>query len=189
LVPQFSISEKQTARLIWMSEQEGIPVEHALDVLLDQYQSLGEPGLDHVNNVVRLSKELQLREVSAQAVHQYLKMMHALADRNQTLDHLDTALDMLPSLERAGLSPGSVPGADTIYIAARLTSSGVTVAEIEHWLKRRLRQRRSAAPPDSEGPPPSVAAQRAEGSLETPARSESVDMPRSSIMYLFGTPT
>ena len=150
IVPKFSLSEKQKARLVWMSEHERIPVEQAFEVLMDYYQDLGQRDLEHLNSVIFLGKELKLRDLSAQAVLRYLKLMKELATRNQTLDHLDAALEMLPSLERTGLTPGSVPEADTIYLAARLTASGVTVNEVERWLTGRQRRRRPGAPPDRE---------------------------------------
>ena len=153
LIPKFSLSEPQKARLIWLSEEEHIPVDHALDILLDFYQDLGDRDLDDVSNIVRLSKELKLRELSAQAVHRYLRLMQILAERHQTLDHLDAAIEMLPALERAGLTPGSVPEAETIHLAARLTASGVTVTEVERWLSGRQRRRRPETPSDSEEAP------------------------------------
>ena len=150
IVPKFSLSENQKARLVWMSEHEGIPVDQAFEVLMDYYQDLGQRDLEHLNSVISLGRELKLRELSAQAVLRYVKLMQELATRNQTLDHLDAALEMLPSLERTGLTPGSVPEADTIYMAARLTASGVTVNEVERWLTGRQRRRRPGAPPDRE---------------------------------------
>lgn len=148
IVPKFSLSDQLKARLVWLGEQEGIPVDHALEVLLDYYRDL-----DDLNSIMRLSKELKLREISAQAVLHYLKLMQMLAEHNQTLDHLDAALEMVPSLERAGLIPGSVPEAEIIHVAARLTASGITVTEVEHWLTGRQRRRRSGALPDSEETP------------------------------------
>lgn len=59
-------------------------------------------------------------------------------------------MEMLPFLERAGLTPGSVSEAETIHMAARLTASGVTVTEVERWLIGRQRRRRPGASPDSE---------------------------------------
>ena len=150
IVPKFSLSEEQKARLVWMSEQERVPVDQAFEVLMGYYQDLGERDLEHLNSVIFLGKELKLRELSAQAVLRYVKLMQELAARNQTLDHLDAALEMLPSLERTGLTPGSVPEAETIYLAARLTASGVTVNEVERWLIGRPRRRRPGASPDSE---------------------------------------
>jgi hypothetical protein len=150
IVPKFSISDELKARLIWLSEQEGIPVEHAVDVLLDYYKHLGDRDLDDLNSVIRLGKDLKQREISAQAVHHYLKLIQGLADRKQTLDHFEAALEMLPVLERAGLSEGSVPGAETIEVAARLTASGVTLTEVERWLARRRRPARSGARRESQ---------------------------------------
>lgn len=150
IMPKFSLSEEQKARLVWMSEQERVPVDQAFEVLMDYYQDLGERDLEHLNSVIFLGKELKLRELSAQAVLRYVKLMQELAARNQTLDHLDAALEMLPSLERTGLTPGSVPEAETIYLAARLTASGVTVNEVERWLSGRQRRLRPGASPDSE---------------------------------------
>jgi hypothetical protein len=150
IVPKFSLSEDQKARLVWMSEQEGVPVDQAFEVLMDYYQCLGERDLEHLNSVIFLGKELKLRELSAKAVLHYLKLMQGLAARNQTLDHLDTALEMLPSLERTGLTPGSVPEAETIHMAARLTASGVSVTEVERWLAGRQRRRRPRTSPDNE---------------------------------------
>jgi hypothetical protein len=175
LVPHFSISEKQKAQLIWMSEQERVPVEHALDVLLEYYRSLGDRDLDDLNSIIRLSKELKLRELSAQAIYQYMKMINVLTERNQTLDHLDAALDMLPALERAGLAPGTVPADETIHIAARLAASGVTIAQTERWLTRHLRRQRTAASSESKGIPAPVTAQRP---LDASDRPESGDMPQ-----------
>ena len=149
IVPKFSLSEEQKARLVWMSEQERIPVDQAFEVLMDYYQDLGERDLEHLNSVIFLGKELKLREISAQAVLRYLTMMQELATRNQTFDHIDAALEMLPSLEHTGLTPGSVPEAETIYLAARLTASGVTVNEVERWLTGRQRRRRPGASRDS----------------------------------------
>ncbi len=150
IVPKFSLSEEQKARLVWMSEQERIPVDQAFEVLMDYYQHLGERDLEHLNSVIFLGKELKLREISAKAVLRYLTLMQELATRNQTLDHLDAALEMMPSLERTGLTPGSVPEAETIYLAARLTASEVTVNEVERWLTGRQHRRRLGAPPGSE---------------------------------------
>lgn len=150
IMPKFSLSEEQKARLVWMSEQERIPVDQAFEVLMDYYQDLGKRDLEHLNSVIFLGKELKLRELSAQAVLRYLTLMQELATWNQTLDHLDAALEMLPSLERTGLTPGSVPEAETIYLAARLTASGVTVNEVERWLTGRRRRRRPSAPQESE---------------------------------------
>ena len=149
IVPKFSLSEEQKARLVWMSEQERIPVDQAFEVLMDYYQHLGERDLEHLNSVIFLGKELKLREISAKAVLRYLTLMQELATRNQTLDHLDAALEMMPSLERTGLTPGSVPEAETIYLAARLTASEVTVNEVERWLTGRQHRRRLGAPPGS----------------------------------------
>ena len=149
ILPKFSLSEEQKARLVWMSEQEGVPVDQAFEVLMDYYQHLGERDLEHLNSVIYLGKQLKLRELSAKAVLHYLKLMQALAARNQTLDHLDAAMEMLPFLERAGLTPGSVPEAETIHMAARLTASGVTVNEVERWLTGRQRRRRPGVPPGS----------------------------------------
>ena len=149
LIPKFSLSEPQKARLIWLSEEEHIPVDHALDILLDFYQDLGDRDLDDVSNIVRLSKELKLRELSAQAVHRYLRLMQELAEQDQNFDHLDAAIQLLPALERAGLIPGSVPEAETIHLAARLTASGVTVTEVERWFSGRQRRRRPETPSDS----------------------------------------
>ena len=153
LIPKFSLSEQQKARLIWMAEQEGIPVDHALDVLLDYYRSLGDRDLDDLNNINRLGKELKLRELSALAVLRYLKLIQILAERDQTLDHFDAAIEMLPALERAGLTPGSVPEAEIIHLAARLTASGVTVTEVERWLSGRQRRRRPETPSNSREAP------------------------------------
>jgi hypothetical protein len=150
IVPKFSLSEDQRARLVWMSEQEGVPVDQAFEVLMDYYQDLGERDLEHLNSVIFLGKELKLREISAKAVLRYLTMMQELSTRNQTFDHIDAALEMLPALERTGLTPGSVPGAETIYLAARLTACGVTVNEVERWLTGRQRRRRPEAAPDGE---------------------------------------
>lgn len=150
IVPKFSLSEEQKARLVWMAEQERVPVDQAFEVLMDYYQDLGKRDLEHLNSVIFLGKELKLRELSAQSVLNYLRMMEALAVRNQTLDHLDAALEMLPALERTGLTPGSVPEAETIYLAARLAASGVTVTEVERWLTGRQRRRRLGPHPDSE---------------------------------------
>ena len=150
LIPKFSLSEQQKARLIWMAEQESIPVDHALDVLLDYYRSLGDRDLDDLNNINRLGKELKLRELSAQDVYRYMRLMQILAERHQTLDHLDAAIEMLPTLERAGLTPGSVPEAETIHLAARLTASGVTLTEVERWLSGRQRRRLPEIPTGSE---------------------------------------
>jgi hypothetical protein len=178
LVPQFSISEKQKARLIWLSEQEGIPVEHALDVLLDSFQLLGDRDLDHLNNVVRLSKELKRRELPAWAVSLTLKLMEEVTKREQTLDDFEAALDLLPALRGLGLTLDSVPGADTIHIAAQLTANGVTITEVERWLARRLHRRRTAAPPDSGEAPRAVASRTAEGPLERSERPDSADLPQ-----------
>ena len=150
LIPKFSLSEPQKARLIWMAEQESIPVDHALDVLLDYYRSLGDRDLDDLNNINRLGKELKLRELSAQDVYRYMRLMQILAERHQTLDHLDAAIEMLPTLERAGLTPGSVPETETIHLAARLTASGVTLTEVERWLSGRQRRRLPETPTGSE---------------------------------------
>jgi hypothetical protein len=150
IVPKFSLSEEQKARLVWMSEQEGVPVDHAFEVLMDYYQHLGERDLEHLNSVIFLGNQLKLRELSAKAVLHYLKLMQALTARNQTLDHLDAAMEMLPFLERAGLTPGSVPEAETIHLAARLTASGVSVTEVERWLTGRQRRRRPGTAPDNE---------------------------------------
>ena len=164
IVPKFSISDELKARLIWLSEQEGIPVEHAVDVLLDYYKNLGDRDLDDLNSVIRLGRDLKCRELSAQAVHHYLQLIQALVDRKQTLDHVEAALEMLPVLERAGLSPGSVPGAETIEVAARLTASGVTLTEVERWLARRQRRPRSEVRRDSQETPSEItsAEQRSE---------------------------
>ena len=153
LIPKFSLSEQQKARLIWLAEQEGIPVDHALDILLDYYRNLGDRDLDDLNNINRLGKELKLRELSAQDVYHYLKLMRMLTERHQTLDHVDAAIEMLPTLEHAGLTPGSMPEAETIHLAARLTASGVTVTEVERWLSGRQRRRRPETPSDSREAP------------------------------------
>lgn len=150
LVPKFSLSEQQKTKLIWLAEQEGIPVDHALEVLLDYYKQLGDRDLDDLHSVMRLSKELKLREISATAVRQYVQMMKALAARNQTLDDLEAALEILPALEHAGLTSGSVPEAETVHLVARLTASGVTLTEVEQWLRRRQRRQRPEAAPKME---------------------------------------
>ena len=132
IVPKFCISEGQKAKLIWMSDTKGFRLTHALDVLLSYYKQLGEDrDLHDLNSVMRLSKELKMRELSAKDVHRFMQMMRALAESKQTLDHLDTALEILPALERTGLTPGSVPDTDTIQLAARLTANGVTVTEVK----------------------------------------------------------
>ncbi len=153
VMPQFVLSEAQKAKLIWLAEQEGVPVDHALEVLIDYYKELGDQDLSDVHSVLRLSKELKVRELSARAVRRYLELMQELAAGNQTLDHLEAALEILPALEHAGLTPGSVPEADTIHLAARLTASGVTVAEVEQWLRRRQRRQRTAAASNTENVP------------------------------------
>ncbi len=153
-VPQFSLPEHLKAKLIWLSEQEGIPVDHALDVLLDYYKQLErDTDLNDLHSILRLGKELKLREISAKEVHQYMKLRQALANRDQALNHLEAALEILPALEHAGLTPGSVPETETVHLAARLTASGVTVTEVERWLRHRQRRQRTGASPDSDGAP------------------------------------
>ena len=66
VLPPFTISDDNKARMIAIAVEENIPVDHALEIVLNYFMGLKDMrcDLNDLYSVMQLSKELREREIS-----------------------------------------------------------------------------------------------------------------------------
>ena len=144
VMPEFTISQEQKTRLIWLSYEEGVALEEAVDVLLDFYEEEKKKGRDmeDLENIISLSRELDLLEVSPSEVQRYLEDKKALGDLDCDLNDVAEAVRLISTLTDEGFAWGIEPSDQIIALATWLAASGVSAADMEAWLKGRKRRKR-----------------------------------------------
>ena len=156
LLPPFSISEEQKAKLLYFAMREQVSPSWALEALLEYYVKIVQSkrsALDDLHSIVELSKELELRTIPVKDLNLVMRLRAGLQEKQLEPEDLDPALDLLGILRAHGLKVGSASCEQAIALAARLLTRGVPLPELERRLaalapdqSRSPTRRRNGAP-------------------------------------------
>ncbi len=140
-VPELSLSDELRARVIWLAVDTGRSVEEALTVLLGIYQEWRKDAdtLATLETVLRLARELKIREVDVETLEGYLKALEALAEHHCTLDDVPQALRLIELLAELP-EPWDWPRARAaIQAVALVLRNGIPLDQVQRVLARHQR--------------------------------------------------
>ncbi len=104
VLPTFMISERSKAQLVWLAENDRVPLDEAVHILIDIYQmQYNGNDLDDLRTVVQLREACGAAEITVSDLRTAVGLAAGLQARGLTLDHIQTTLQVAEDLAEAGL--------------------------------------------------------------------------------------
>jgi phage shock protein A len=105
MLPSFNISDHTKADVIWLARDAGVPVDRALQTLVEIYQlqRSNENDFWDLETILHLRQACDATEVTVSELREVLSLLAGLQERGLTLDHIRTTLKVAEDLSAAGL--------------------------------------------------------------------------------------
>jgi len=125
MLPTFSISDPTKADVIWLACDAGIPVDRALQILVEIYRLQQANGNDlwDLETILYLRKACETTEVAVSELREALSLFADLQDRGLTLDDIRTTLKVAEDLSAAGLALGDA--VTVVEVMKAMTETGI----------------------------------------------------------------
>jgi hypothetical protein len=135
-----SLSDDLRARLVWFAVDSGRPLEEALGRLLDFYRDWdADDTLDTMDKILELADALDVAQVDADTLHDYLQARAALAEKECTVADVPEALRLIRLLDDLP-APWSWAQADAeVEALAALLAADIGVEEVATFIARHQR--------------------------------------------------
>jgi hypothetical protein len=106
MLPPFTLSDATKARLIWLSQVLGAPLDRAVNSLIDYFAAAQLDGFDcfDVEAIVRIRKQCETTDVSVADLRAFLEAQAVLGEHGLTTVDVGPALEMVEALADAGLT-------------------------------------------------------------------------------------
>ena len=105
MLPSFNISDHTKADVIWLARDAGVPVDRALQTLVEIYQlqRSNENDFWDLETILHLRQACDATEVTVSELREVLSLLAGLQERGLTLDDIRTTLKVAEDLSAAGL--------------------------------------------------------------------------------------
>jgi hypothetical protein len=105
MLPAFSISDLTKSDVIWLARDAGVPLDRALQILVEIYRMQQANGNDlwDLETILRLREACETTEVAVSELREALSRFADLQERGLTLDDIRTTLKVAEDLSAAGL--------------------------------------------------------------------------------------
>lgn len=139
LLPPFTLSDATKARLIWLSQVLGAPLDRAVNVAIDYFAAGQLDGFDSfdVEAIVRIRKECGAADVSVADLRAFLEAQAVLDEHGVTMADIGPVQQTVAELADAGLTLEEAAGVATLMANLREAEVEATLpAELQATLAR-----------------------------------------------------
>jgi hypothetical protein len=139
MLPPFTLSDATKARLIWLSQVLGAPLDRAVNAVIDYFAAAQLDGFDcfDVEAIVRLRKHCEATDVSVADLRAFLEAQGVLGEYGLTLADVGPARATVEALAESGLTLEEAGAVATLMANLREAEVDSTLtAELQTTLVR-----------------------------------------------------
>jgi hypothetical protein len=106
MLPPFTLSDATKARLIWLGQVLGAPLDRAVNAVIDHFAATQLDGFDcyDVEAIVRIRKQCEAVDVAVSDLRAFIEAQAILAEHNLTNADVGSALETVEAFAQAGLT-------------------------------------------------------------------------------------
>jgi hypothetical protein len=131
MLPPFTLSDATKARLIWLGQVLGAPLDRAVNAVIDHFAATQLDGFDcdDVEAIVRIRKQCEAVDVSLSDLRAFIEAQAVLAEHNLTMADVGPALETVETLAEAGLTVEEAGAVATLMVDLREAGVDATIVE------------------------------------------------------------
>jgi hypothetical protein len=131
MLPPFTLSDATKARLIWLGQVLGAPLDRAVNAVIDHFAAAQLDGFDcyDVEAIVRIRKQCEAVDVSLSDLRAFIEAQAVLAEHNLTIADVGPALETVEALAEAGLTVEEAGAVATLIVDLREAGVDATIVE------------------------------------------------------------
>jgi hypothetical protein len=131
MLPPFTLSDATKARLIWLGQVLGAPLDRAVNAVIDHFAVAQLDGFDcyDVEAIVRIRKQCEAVDVSLSDLRAFIEAQTVLAEHNLTIADVGPTLEAVEALAEAGLTVEEAGAVATLMVDLREAGVDATIVE------------------------------------------------------------
>ena len=131
MLPPFTLSDATKARLIWLGQVLGAPLDRAVNAVIDYFAAAQLDGFDcyDVEAIVRIRKQCEAVDVSVSDLRAFIEAQAVLAEHNLTMADVGPALETVEAFAEAGLTVDEAGAVATLMADLREAGVDATIVE------------------------------------------------------------
>ena len=131
MLPPFTLSDATKARLIWLGQVLGAPLDRAVNAVIDYFAAAQLDGFDcyDVEAIVRIRKQCEAVDVSVGDLRAFIEAQADLAEHNLTIADVGPALETVEAFAEAGLTVEEAGAVATLMVDLREAGVDATIVE------------------------------------------------------------